>query len=332
MAKESTNQKSALHFYENTKWRLSSYLIWIGLVLLLMALTIVGGLDLPNFGNSRYIQSIFQVWVISALMVPPMILVIASGGLDLSVGAVVGFISVIVAAMLTVQEMGSVTALMIGLGLAFLIGLVNGLLVGLTKLHGAVVTLGMMALLRGIAFGISEGGRGIIVDVHFFPALTIPVVILVILLTIIIIGLAELTPFGRRRYSDLMENESWIQRLVRTVVVYVLSSTMAGLAGILIVSRLQAGFPTTGTGYEVEVILAVFLGGTPIGGGLLNVIGAMLGSLLITLIKNVALLGNASPSAIQILLGVGLLIFGPLSQVYTLIADWIFRSRTKKEQ
>jgi ribose/xylose/arabinose/galactoside ABC-type transport system permease subunit len=330
MAQEGTNTKGPLHFYENTVWRVFSYVFWIGLVSLLILITAAKGLSVPAFGNPRNIQNIAQFWLIFALMVPPMILIIASGGLDLSVGAVIGLTSVIVASMMTNQDMSGAVALLIGLGLAFLIGLVNGLLTGLTRLHGAVVTLGMMALLRGIAISISEGTPIMIKDVDSFSGLTILAVILVNLLTLVTIALAEFTPFGRQRHSELVEGESRLRRLVRTVIAYALSSTMAGLAGILLLSRLRTGMPTLGTGYEVQVILAVFLGGIPLGGGLLNVIGAMLGSLLIVLTQNVAVLNNVPAAAFQIYQGVGLLIFGPLSQGYTLVADWFFRSRSQK--
>lgn len=331
MAQEDANQKSTLHFYEDTKWRLLSYLFWIGLVLLLMMLTTAGGLGIPGFGNPRNIQNIFQIWLITALMVPPMILVMASGGLDLSVGAMVGFISVIVATLVTTREMSGFAAMLVGLGLAFLIGLVNGLLVGLTKLHSTVVTLGMMTLLRGLALTISDGTTVIVKEVDFSSGLKILATLLMILLTLFVIGLAEFTPLGRKRYSDLTESESWIRRLARTVLVYVLSGTIAGFSGILVMARVQAGLPTLGTGYEVQTILAVFLGGIPIGGGLLNVIGAMLGSLLIALTQNIAVMNNVPAFATYVYQGIGLMTFGSLTQVYTLVADWLFKSRSPKD-
>jgi ribose transport system permease protein len=163
--------------------------------------------------------------------------------------------------------------------------------------------------------------------VELFSSLTVPAVILLILLVIIVFVLAEFTRFGRKRYTDSLTEESWLVRLVRTAIPYILSSVMAGLAGLLLIARLRTGMAATGTGYEAETILAVFLGGIPLGGGLVNVIGAMLASLAIALNKNITLLNGMSPFATQIRLGLGLLIFGVLSQVYSLAADWIYQRR-----
>jgi ribose transport system permease protein len=301
--------------------------LWIGLVLLLMILTLLAGLGSPSFTDSRNMENIFQSWLISALLVLPMILVVVSGGLDLSVGAVIGLSTVMAASMMEAADASGAAALVTVLGLAFGVGLVNGLVTGLTRLHGAVVTLGMMTLLRGIAFGVNEGAPILVQDVEFFSVLTVPAVILLILLVIIVFVLAEFTRFGRKRYTDSLTEESWLVRLVRTAIPYILSSVMAGLAGLLLIARLRTGMAATGTGYEAETILAVFLGGIPLGGGLVNVIGAMLASLAIALNKNITLLNGMSPFATQIRLGLGLLIFGVFSQVYSLAADWIYQRR-----
>lgn len=332
MSQTDSIQVSPSHFYENRKWRIISYILWTGVVLLLIIPTLIGGIGSSAFSNPRFWANVGQSWLVAALLVPPMVLVVVSGGLDLSVGAVIGIVTVLAANMMESQGTGGAfPALVIGLLVAFGIGLTNGLLTGLAKLHGAVITLGMMTLLRGIAFNISDGSPVFVRDADFFSGLTIPAVVLLIILIILIFFMAEFTKYGRKRYTETIEDESLPGRLVRIVVPYTLSSTMAGLAAFLLMARLGAAMPTTGIGFETETILAVLLAGIPLGGGLVNIIGAMLASLLITLDKNVSLINqleDASPYTIQIKLGLELIIFGVLNQTYFRVADWFYRSRT----
>jgi ribose transport system permease protein len=268
-----------------------------------------------------------------------MVLVVVSGGLDLSVGAVVGIVSVLAANMIDESQGtgGAFLALVVGLLVAFGIGLTNGLLTGLTKLHGALITLGMMTLLRGLAYKISDGRPMIVRDADFFSGLTIPAVVLLIILIIVIFFMAEFTKFGRKRYIEPMEAESLPGRLVRIVIPYTLSSTMASLAAFLLLARVGTAMPTIGIGFETETILAVLMAGIPLGGGLVNIIGAMLASLLIALDKSVSIINqieDASPYSIQIKLGIELIIFGGLNQTYFRVADWFYRSRrdSKKDE
>jgi ribose transport system permease protein len=300
--------------------------------------TLIGGIGSPAFSNPRFMANVGQSWLVSALLVPPMVLVVVSGGLDLSVGAVIGFVTILAANMMESQDTGGAfLALVVGLLVAFGIGLMNGLLTGLTKLHGAVITLGMMTLLRGAALNIGNGSPIFVRDTDLFSGLTIPAVVLLIILIVVILFMAEFTKFGRKRFTESMEDESWLGRLIRIVVPYTLSGTMAGLAAFLLMARLGAAMPTTGTGVETETILAVLLAGIPLGGGLINIIGAMLASLLIALDKNVSILNqikDGSPFVIQIKLGLELIIFGVLNQTYFRVADWFYKSRigSKEDQ
>jgi ribose transport system permease protein len=328
MTQEGTKQEVSKKFYEDKKWRFFSYAIWIGLVLFLMVVTTAGGAGkLSAITTPKMLQNLFQSWLILAILIPPMIMVSTTGGLDLSVGAVAGLVAVTVATVMQEGASGWV-AVFIALRISIFIGLVNGILIGLTRINGFIVTLGMATLIRGAVLQLSqEGPTAFISQDTLFPGLSVVMVLFLILLTIILIVLAELTPLGQKRFTDT-GNEPLVLHLIRTAIPYLLSSIMAGFAGLLLLARLQTAFAGTGMGLETEVMLSLFLAGIPMGGGLFNVVGALLASLVISLHKVVAAVNGSSVGIIQTQQGYGLLIFGVLSQVYFLAADWFYKKRT----
>lgn len=328
MTQEGTKQEVSKKFYEDKKWRFFSYAIWIGLVLFLMVVTTAGGAGkLSAITTPKMLQNLFQSWMILAILIPPMIMVSTTGGLDLSVGAVAGLVAVTVATVMQEGASGWV-AVFIALRISIFIGLVNGILIGLTRINGFIVTLGMATLIRGAVLQLSqEGPTAFISQDTLFPGLSVVMVLFLILLTIILIVLAELTPLGQKRFTDT-GNEPLVLHLIRTAIPYLLSSIMAGFAGLLLLARLQTAFAGTGMGLETEVILSLFLAGIPMGGGLFNVLGALLASLVISLHKVVAAVNGSSVGIIQTQQGYGLLIFGVLSQVYFLAANWFYKKRT----
>ena len=328
MTQEGTKQEVSKKFYEDKKWRFFSYAIWIGLVLFLMAVTTAGGAGkLSAITTPKMLQNLFQSWLILAILIPPMIMVSTTGGLDLSVGTVAGLVAVTVATVMQEGASGWV-AVFIALRISIFIGLVNGILIGLTRINGFIVTLGMATLIRGAVLQLSqEGPTAFISQDTLFPGLSVVMVLFLILLTIILIVLAELTPLGQKRFTDT-GNEPLVLHLIRTAIPYLLSSIMAGFAGLLLLARLQTAFAGTGMGLETEVMLSLFLAGIPMGGGLFNVLGALLASLVISLHKVVAAVNGSSVGIIQTQQGYGLLIFGVLSQVYFLAANWFYKKRT----
>ena len=318
-------------FCDNWKWRLSSKAIWIGLVFLLLVLVLLTAVPVREFWSPTNLRNLARTGLLfSALIVPSMILVIASGGIDLSVGAVAGVVSAVMASLMS-AGMSPAVALLIGLLLAILIGLINGFLVGLARLHGAVVTLGMMVLLRGIVLVVTDGRAISAGDVGFLGSLAVPGLLLALLLIIGVVALTELAPFARKRFLGLRDDGPWLQRLAVAGLPYVLTSVMAGFAGACYVGIIGYGTITLGSGLEAEVMLIVFLGGTVLGGGLVNGLGVILAALTLAVVKNVWVLSNRPPAEVYIIEGVGLLVFGLLGQLYYMIVAWIFK-RSKAER
>jgi ribose/xylose/arabinose/galactoside ABC-type transport system permease subunit len=328
MAKEGVVKKEQT-FCENWKWRLSAKALWLGLPLvLLLVVVVLATATTDSFWTPRNLQIIARTLLFPALIVPPMILVIASGGVDLSVGAVAGVVAVLMASRMD-SGASPAAALLIGLLLAILVGLVNGLLVGLARVHSVIVTLGMATLLRSQVLGITQGRTVAAGEVGFLGSLTAPGIAVALLLIIGVIALTELAPFARKRFLGVRDGGFWLQRLALTGLPYVFSSGLAGLAGACYIGLMRYGTIAIGTGLEVEVILIVLLGGTVFGGGLVNGVGAILAVLTIAIGKNVVAQNNLPHQWLDAFVGLGMLIFGLLSQLYYLIVNWIYRSKGK---
>jgi ribose transport system permease protein len=323
MTQPNTEQSlSRPYFNETIRWRFLANALWIASILAILAcLVLAGTTSSEQFWSSQNVQNLMRAWLIPALMVAPMALIIATGGLDLSVGAVAGLVATVIAS-LTSEGLGVGPALILGLLLALVIGLSNGLLIGVTKMHGAIITLGMLTLLNGLNLMLTGGQLIRIEEAGLLLSPALPVIGL-ILLTILTIGLVELTPFGRRDHSEAEQPEPWFQRLFFAGAPYVLSSLIAGFAGAWLLGRLRAAGPTIGAGLEVDVILMVLLGGTPLGVVLVNIIGALVAAFLVSVAQNISTLNGLPFQAILIGKGAAFLVFALLSYVYFHIVKWV---------
>jgi ribose transport system permease protein len=331
MTQENTNQEvSSLHFYENTRWRLLSNTLWNGLILvILVSVVLVGGLSSERFLSSGNVQNITWIWLTSALLVPTMGLIIASGGLDLSVGSVAGLTAIVVASLVTSGGTSLGVALIVGLCLAFFVGLVNGFLIGVIKLNAVVVTLAMMTMLRGLSYMITQNPI-VVADAGFLSSLAFPGVVLVLLIIVCLVA-TELKLVSDNKKRLKPENKiSWIRQSLLIGLPYIFSSLMAGFVGALYLGRLRTALPTIGFGLEFDVILLTMLGGTPFGSGFVNLLGAVLTALLFAIVQNISALNGISPFSVNTGKGAALLIFGSICHVYYYIVNLIFVKTGRK--
>jgi ribose transport system permease protein len=234
-----------------------------------------------------------------------MTFVILTGGIDLSVGALLA-VAGIVAAGLSAQ--GALVAIAAGVGAAALLGLVNGVLITKARIQPFIVTLATMIAARGVALaltgeesvrveraatGFTWLGRGEVAG--------IPVPIVVFALAYLLGWVAlRFTRFGRHVFAvgDNGEAARLLGLEVDRVLIgtYVLSGALAGLAGVVLAARLGAGQPVAGTGWELDAIAAVVVGGTLLTGGQGGVGATLIGVLLLGVIFNLFNLeGTISP-------------------------------------
>ena len=234
-----------------------------------------------------------------------MTFVILSGGIDLSVGAVMA-VAGVVAAMLAPH--GAALAVLGGVGAAIVLGLINGLLIAKARIQPFIVTLAMLIAARGVALavtaeqditiaaaagGLTGLGRGSIGPV---PT---PIVVLV-LAYVLGAFVLRYTTFGRHVYAvgDNTDAARLMGLRVDRVVIttYALSGALSGLAGVILAARLGAGQPVAGTGWELDAIAAVVVGGTLLTGGQGGAGSTLIGVLLLSAIFNLFNLeGTISP-------------------------------------
>lgn len=263
----------------------------IGLVLLVIILSFLSN-QFFTFGNLR---NIALQTTINALMAIGMTFVILTAGIDLSVGSTLALTAALSAGLMVSHVnpwIAGIAALLIGA----VAGLVNGFFVAYARLAPFIVTLGTMQLFRGLTEVYTNGNPIFNLPNSFsnfgtgkFFSIPIPVWVTLLVLVIAWVILKR-SIFGRRIYA-IGGNET-VARLAGVPVkryilwVYVISGILAALAGIVLTSRLGSAEPTAGTGYELDAITAVVLGGTSLFGGEGTIIGTLIGALILGVIDN----------------------------------------------
>ena len=297
----------------NVKANISKYKSLIGLVLLCIVITIVT----PNFLSVSNITNVFTQVSVNAIIAIGMTFVILTGGIDLSVGSTLAISGAVGASI--VKLTGNVfLAIIVAAVIGIAVGLINGLLVSKGKLQAFIVTLATMTIFRGATLVFTDGtpisklpevfvkiGNG---KLGFMP---IPVIITIIIAIIAVYALSQ-TRFGRYLYA-LGGNEdasrlSGINTDKIKTLVYVVSGFASAIAGVIITSRIGSASPNAGTGFELDAIAAVVIGGTSLAGGEGTITGTLIGALIIGVLNNGLNLMNVSPFYQSIVKGLVILI------------------------
>lgn len=263
---------------------------------LLIALLVVGASNSDRFLTGFNISNVLVQTTPLLLVALGQVIVVASGGLDLSVGSVVSLVTVVVASLAT--GLGLAPALVIGILAALVVGVVNGMAVA-WGLDGFLVTLATFSIAQGLALlilstpggGVPDGFRDL---ASFFGGATgvIPVALPFVLVLAIGAGvLMWRTPHGGRVLA--VGSDRGIARLCgvrvsRTLVLaYAASALMAGLAGVFLTSRTLGGDPTGGASLTLDSLAVVVLGGTALGGGRATVFGTVVAAFAVGFLSNV---------------------------------------------
>ena len=267
----------------------------IGLLFLLVAMVVFFSWASPFFLSVNNVLNIGTNIAYIGIMAIAMTMVIVSGGFDLSVGAVVALTAVTVAKIHD-MDVNIWIAVAAGFAVGPIVGLSNGLLVTKVGINPLITTLGTMSIVRGLAFVLTGGLTGTILDSGFavigrgeVVGIPVPLIILIIWFVIASIVMSY-TRFGRDLYS--IGGNAEASRLAgipvdrRKIAVYVISGSAASVAGIVLASQLGAGAPQSAAGVELTVITAVILGGTSLSGGKGTVWGTMLGVFIMGVLNN----------------------------------------------
>jgi galactofuranose transport system permease protein len=264
-----------------------------GALVALVVLIVLNAVLTPNFATTANAVNI--LWQVSSvvLVAVGMTLVIATGGIDLSVGSVMAIAGAVVATQL---GLGVTPAILLALLVALAVGLLNGTLIARGGIQAIVVTLATLIAGRGLAQVLSNDGQLVPVRDATLEALgrgrvgpiPIPVIIAAVIVVLAMVALRS-TPFGR--YVLAAGGNAEAARLAgvpvrRTIItVYALSALLAGLAGILEASRLGASDAAKiGLNIELDAIAATVVGGTALTGGRATIVGTVVGALVMQVI------------------------------------------------
>lgn len=311
----------------------------------LMALTLVFSLTSNAFFTVNNAMTIALQVTSIALLGIGATCVIITGGIDLSVGSVLALAGVVAA--LCVKELGLPVPLgmMIGILTGSLCGYINGLLVTRFKLPPFIATLGMMLIARGVALQITgaravsglgeafgELGNGAlfrIVNIGddgfptvVFPGIPYPVVLMVVI-ALAVAFMLNRTVLGRHIYAVGSNVEaarlSGVNVNRVTNFTYILSGTLAGLTGCVLMSRLVTAQPNEGVMYELDAIASAVIGGTSLIGGVGTISGTFIGAFVIGILRNGLNMNGVSAFTQQIIIG-----------LVILVTVWIDQLRNRK--
>jgi len=241
-----------------------------------------------------------------------MVFVIISSGIDLSVGSVVGF-SGMVTAMALVAGVPIFVTILLAITLSACLGLINGVLVYDGKVPPFIATLGTMAVVRAVIMLVT-GARMVsglpreFINISQATLFGVPILAVAwIILTLLAYFVMKKTVFGRSVFAYGSNKEaarlSGINMRKTTYGVYIYSAVMCAIAGILLTSRLSSATPTAGSTYELDAIAAAVVGGASLSGGEGSILGAFLGAIIMSTLRQGGTLVGLNAFVMEIIIG-----------------------------
>jgi len=289
----------------------------LAMLFILIALCTFFAVMNPIFMNSSNLLNILRQVSILGIVSVGMALTLITGGIDLSVGSIIGLAGVICAKLMVIG-FHPVLAVLIALSVGIIVGMANGFTICKVNIPPLIATLAMLTIVRGVIYvltgawpiyGFTESFR--ILGQGYLGFIPIPVVIM---LLVFVIGWIYLnrTVHGRYIYG-IGGNEEAIRLAGVNIIkmkylVYMISGFLSALAGVILLSRLHSGQPRAGIGFEFDVVTAVVLGGVSIKGGEGKLSGVLVGVIIMGVLSNGLILLNVSEYYQMVIKGMVLLI------------------------
>lgn len=297
-----------------------------GLVAILIIEVIVFSLLSPYFLGVNNLLNVGRAVSIQGITAAGMTIALISGGFDLSIGSTVAASGVLTASLLQ-SGVPLPIAILGGVALGCVVGTANGLLITKLRINPLIATLGMLSVVRGIAFLATGGlsltaqdeafrflGRGYLLGVPF------PFVFMLILYAVVFVVLGY-TQFGRYVYSiggnPVATRLAGINVNKWRLVIYIIVGASAGLSGVFLSSQMGTAMPNAALGFELNVIAAVILGGASLAGGSGSIVGTLIAMFILGVLNNGMVLLNVPTYYQLIAQGSILLIAVALDQLRT---------------
>ena len=313
MSQESISSKNGIHAFNdrgNDSEKTSPGKTWSHLIsaklhllnsltltsLILIGMVVTFSIISPHFLSKANIYNILDQNVVFGIMACGMAFMIITGGFDLSVGSTAALTGVVVASILKRYPDALIIAALAGLGIGALAGLCNGMLISKVGINPFITTFGMMVVIRGMVFGVTEG-RSIydfpfkynIIGMGKIGVISIPLIIWIFVVVVCYVILRH-TKFGQYIYAvggnEKVAHLSGVNVDGIKILTAVVCGILASLGGIVLVFRVMSALPQAGTMYELYAIAAAVLGGCSLKGGVGSVLGTVIGVLLLGVVIN----------------------------------------------
>jgi len=309
---------------------------WLALLILIILGAIGLSLVTPRFGSTYNFYVLLRNVSVTVVVGLSQMVVLAVGELNLSVGALGGFVTVVLGLMMEVWHVPLPLAILLALVIGSLAGLINGLLIVTSRINGFIITLATASAFTGMSLGLTQA-----IPFYQLPASftrfgqaafgPIPYVLLVtVLLALVMAGLLGKTVLGRQllavggnRTAAALSGISINRSLVWA---HTISGFLVAVAAVLGTAQLGSAQPTIGADWVLTSFAVPIIGGTALAGGYVSVVGTFLAAIIIALMNNGLILIQADPYWVQFLLGVLILGAVGLGQVRVV---WKARTRAR---
>lgn len=309
---------------------------WLALLILIILGAIGLSLVTPRFDSTYNFYVLLRNVSVTVVVGLSQMVVLAVGELNLSVGALGGFVTVVLGLMMEVWHVPLPLAILLALVIGSLAGLINGLLIVTSRINGFIITLATASAFTGMSLGLTQA-----IPFYQLPASftrfgqaafgPIPYVLLVtVLLALVMAGLLGKTVLGRQllavggnRTAAALSGISINRSLVWA---HTISGFLIAVAAVLGTAQLGSAQPTIGADWVLTSFAVPIIGGTALAGGYVSVVGTFLAAIIIALMNNGLILIQADPYWVQFLLGVLILGAVGLGQVRVI---WKARSRAR---
>ena len=276
--------------------RLQQFLAFASLIVIFVFFSLAS----ENFLNYSNVTAILFSTVVIGTLALGTTFVIITGGIDLSIGTGMALCAVISGVLVVNAGLPVALGVLGAVLFGGLLGFINGFNVAILKLPPFIATLAMMLVAQGLALVISNSTPIYFTDDpsytkistgRLIPGLDLPNAVLILAVLAVVAGvLLNKTLLGRYTYSIGSNEEatalSGINVRTWKILIYTIAGLFIGLAGVLISARLGSAQPATGTGYELQAIAAVVIGGTSLSGGKGSIVGTVIGALIISVLNN----------------------------------------------
>ena len=286
---------------------------WMDLALptLFVILLAVAAVSSDTFLTQTNLTNLLRQSVINGLISLGMLVVILSGGIDLSVGAVVALSAILVGVLM--ESLPIPLAIGLALGAAALVGLVNGVVIARFKIQPFIMTLGTLSAVRGLVFIISETPV-VYSDAGFLGIGSamlgpIPVITVLTIGAYLVMSFFLARTIPGRAIVGIGGNEEAVRLAginvgLNITLAYVICASLAGVAGVVLAARVGIAQPSVGVGWELDAIAACVIGGAILGGGGGSVRGTFAGVVILALISNLLNMFNVQSYYQQVFKGV----------------------------